>query len=305
MRFGGLRGVDRSPLLKQACVGADQPARDRFGPRSASSRAFTLIELMVVIGVIAVLASMLLPVLHKSKQKGQGTLCLNNLRQLILGWTMYAHEYDDWLAPNSDGERAGKDRDRPSWVAGWLRTDLESGGKYDSTNVALLVGKQYAGTGSIGPYVGEAKIYRCPADKSRVTIEGATYNRVRSMSMNAYMNGNGVWQSPDYVTFQKLSGIQRPSDMWVLLDEREDSINDGYFATDMTRNYAIVDYPASYHNGSCGFSFADAHSEYRRWQEPTTTPILKPGEHLPLGSKYTTWNDRDMAWLTQRTTVHK
>jgi len=274
-----------------------------FGPHF--SRAFTLVELLVVIGVLAILAGLLLPVLGKAKQKGQGTLCLSNLRQLVMAWTMYAHEHDDALPPNSDGERAGKDPDRPAWVAGWLRTDSQPGGKYDSTNVALLVGKQYAGNGSIGPYVGEPKVYRCPADKSMVTIEGGRYERVRSMSMNAYMNGNGAWQSPDYVTFRKLTTIPSPADRWVLLDEREDSINDGYFATDVTRNYAIVDYPASYHNGSCGFSFADAHSEYRRWLEPTTTPLLQPGEHLPLGSKYTSWNDRDMAWLKERTTVHR
>ncbi|MCX6902979.1 MAG: hypothetical protein NTW03_05785 [Verrucomicrobia bacterium] len=113
--------------------------------------------------------------------------------------------------------------------------------------------------------------------------------------------------------FKKLTDVRKQFSLtrgasksnFLSVDEQEDSINDGYFATDMTRNYAIVDYSASYHDGSCGFSFADAHSEYRRWQEPTTTPVFKPGEHLPLGSKYTSWNDRDMAWLTQRTTVHK
>ena len=270
-----------------------------------SARAFTLIELMVVIGIIAILAALLLPALGRAKQKGQGSQCLNNLHQLQLAWQLYADDHEDHLAPNSDGLLAGKDAEHPAWVAGWLRTDHEGGGKYDSTNSDLLVGTNYWRFGSIGGHALERRIYRCPADKSMVTIEGASYPRVRNMSMNAYMNGNGVWQSPAFVTFRRGHDIVRPADTWVFIDEREDSINDGYFATDMTRNFAIVDYPASYHNGSGGLSFADGHAEYRHWLEATTTPVLKPGEHLPMDSKYTSWNDRDMAWLTERTTSRK
>ena len=271
----------------------------------ADHTAFTVIELMVVVAVIGILAALLLPVLGKAKNKAQGTQCLSNLRQLHLAWQLYADDHDGSLAPNSDGERAGKDPDRPSWVAGWLRTDAEPGSKLDSTNLDLLVGSNYVQRGSIGQYVKEPRIYRCPADKSIVTIDGFSSPRVRSMSMNAYVNGNGMWNDPGYVTFHKSLDIGRPSDTWVFIDEREDSINDGYFATDMTKNYAIVDFPASYHNGAGGLSFADGHSEYRRWLEPTTTPVLQPGQHLPLGSKYTSWNDRDMAWLTERTTQKK
>jgi prepilin-type N-terminal cleavage/methylation domain-containing protein/prepilin-type processing-associated H-X9-DG protein len=266
---------------------------------------FTLMELLVVVAVIGILAALLLPVLGKAKHKAQGTQCLSNLRQLHLAWHLYADDHEGSLAPNSDGQRAGKDSDRPAWVAGWVRTDSEDGSKVDSTNVALLVASNYVSLGSIGRYVTEPRIYRCPADKSTVKIDGISRPRVRSMAMNAYMNGNGVWNDPAFVTFRKSTEIPSPSDTWVLIDEREDSINDGYFATDMTKTYAIVDYPASYHNGAGGLSFADGHAEYRRWLEPTTTPVLQPGQHLPMGSKYTSWNDRDMAWLTARTTCRK
>lgn len=314
MSWHGVLGSSRNQAIKE--IDSD-PALDKTWPvkwnhrirqtvlKKRRSGAFTLLEMLVVIVVIGILAALLLPALSKAKQKGQGVECLSNLRQLQLAWTMYAQEHEDALAPNSDGPRAGRELERPAWVAGWLRTDLQNASKYDSTNIDLLVGKEYAQYGSIGSYAQNPKIYRCPGDQSIVTIDEVKYPRVRSMSMNAYLSGKGAWNSPEYVTFHKFAEIPRPSETWVLVDEREDSINDGYFATDPTRSYAIVDYPASYHNGSCGFSFADGHSEYHKWLEPTTTPVLQPGQHLTLGSKYTSWNDRDMAWLIERTTVKK
>jgi prepilin-type N-terminal cleavage/methylation domain-containing protein/prepilin-type processing-associated H-X9-DG protein len=270
-------------------------------------QGFTLIELLVVIAVIAILAGLLFPGLGKANRRAQGASCQNNMKQLHLGWVMYADDNDDRLAPNTGGSDAGMTSENPNWVAGQLRLDDFSGDKSDSINTDLLVGQNLKGFGSIGTYVGNARVYRCPSDKSIVTINGVPKDRVRSVSMNGYIGGHPGENKPFklFREYQRLSEIDNPSMRWVLIDEREDSINDGFFVVDMVARFAIIDYPASYHNGAGALLFADGHAEARKWLEPTTTPVLIPGQTLPLGSKPTSATDRDMTWLLERTTVLK
>src|SRR5437870_4306867 len=72
------------------------------------ARGFTLIELLVVIAVIAILASLLLPVLSRSKAKAQGLFCVHNTRQLTLAWLMYADDHNGRLAYNLGGTTGTK-----------------------------------------------------------------------------------------------------------------------------------------------------------------------------------------------------
>ncbi len=271
--------------------------------------AFTLLELLVVIAIIAILAALLFPTLGRTKQKAQGIICLGHLKQLQVGWILYANDHQDRLARNRGGDTAGKSAERPCWVAGELRLDSQGGDKTDSTNTYMLVGEPYAQFGSIGTYVKNAALYRCPADKSTVTIGQEVLPRVRSISMNGYMGGAPGENRPDkpfreFLNFADLTD-PGPSQAWVFIDEREDSINDGFVVVDAAARYAIIDYPANYHNGAGGLAFADGHAEYHKWLEPTTTPVLQPGQPLEGGSKPTSPDDRDMAWLVPRTTSRR
>lgn len=97
-----------------------------------------------------------------------------------------------------------------------------------------------------------------------------------------------------------------PSKTFVFLDEREDSINDGMFVVDMGGYpdkpvmHRMVDIPASYHGGSGGFSFADGHSETKKWLDSRTFEAFKKGVSTPYDRPSP--KNEDIAWMQERAT---
>jgi prepilin-type N-terminal cleavage/methylation domain-containing protein/prepilin-type processing-associated H-X9-DG protein len=264
-----------------------------FSPRHFRT-GFTLIELLVVIAIIAILAGMLLPALAKSKTKAQGIGCMNNNRQLMLAWRMYTEDFNDSMVSAEDGFP-----NRPNWFTGWM--------DFTSAPVNWNITNDMTKS-PLWPYVAQTKnVFKCPADRAQVKVNGQYLPRVRSISMGQHF-GHGSWlPSPPYRIYDKMGQITDPgpSMVYLCLDEHPDSINDAAFANQMvtaaTLNQAhIIDVPASYHNGACGFSFVDGHAEIHRWLDSRT--VISPKYNGSISLNFPSPNNRDVLWFADHTT---
>lgn len=276
-------------------------------------RAFTLIELLVVISIIAIIASLILPALARAKARAQGSLCLNNTKQLSVAWMVYADDHNGQLAYNL-GQSARSPIAMPS-IAGasmadnWVNNVENWELNPDNTNAAAVVG-----TG-IGPYTSKvAALYKCPSDHvvSDLQRQSGWAGRVRSYSMNAMVGDAGGFSqtgtnlnNPSYVQFFRTTSIPRPSDIFVFLDEHPDSIDDGYFLNRELAQPTWNDLPASYHDGAANFSFADGHAEAHHWHNASTKqPARAYGINPPLPMPVTDGTD-DIFWVLSHMSVER
>lgn len=250
--------------------------------------AFTLVEVLVVIAIMAVLASLLLPALTRSKGKAEGTACSGNLKQLSVAWLLYADDNADALV-NNHGVPETLAR-RQTWannVLDWEASD-------DNTNQVYLTDSK------LGPYANRStRIYKCPSDRA----PAPNGERTRSMSMNAMVGNPGTLANqfnPLYVQFYKRADIVSPSGIFVFLDEQADTLNDGFFVNKLEEgNWGNV--PGSYHDGAVNLSFADGHMEAHRWTVAGTVRLVQRARI----DKFPAIPPTDFDWLKQRTSLKK
>jgi len=242
---------------------------------------FTLIELLVVIAIIAILAAMLLPALSTAKGKGKRVGCVNNLHQVSIASQMYAADNDGKLAENPPEGTPAYEQSN-TWVKGDMKVQAQA------TNFS------YIQQGKFFPYASSLATYRCPADPS--TVNG--FPRVRSYAMNSWMGSRYMEtpaKQPEYRTFVRENEISLagPARLWMIMDEHEVTIDDGFFMVTMDDSRPFVNFPAMRHERGFVVNFADAHVEVMKLRDAATQG--------PLGS-ISAYNT-DWIRLKQMTTV--
>ena len=248
--------------------------------------AFTLIELLVVIAIIAILGAILLPVLQSAEERARVAQCLNNKKQMGMGWVMYSGDNNDWVMPNAD---ESKDTNYNAWVRGQMTWNMGGAHGPDDTNT------EYLQDSLLGAYYASKVVglYKCPDDTLRCDENGAIMDRVRSVSMNGFLEGGihqvdkmnagvpedeswfteqngGGYPSGQFYSFDKLAQIGRhgpgTSDMIVFTDENADTIDDGFFIQYVGNSAGKWEnLPGSYHSRSDALSFADGHADIHKW----------------------------------------
>lgn len=262
------------------------PTRHRFG-----QIAWARLDVLGIITVVSLIAILTIPTMGNVRSINSQVVCQGHLQQLTRAWRMYIADNEGHLP--AAGAYADEDQP-PDWTTGsadaytengeWL--DLPVTGTEDVDPSISIIDHN-----KLWPYVNSVEVFRCPSDPSYGSHpeykDGAVTPRVRSMSMNSWMGGPS-WESSGgpWKVYRAKSDILAPSERFVLLDERADSINDGMFPVEINADQPfrnrIVDYPAHYHNGGANLSFSDGHVAYWKWEDPRTVPDYVPGQELQL-----------------------
>jgi len=294
--FGAISQPRVDTPMKTSHPPVSELARSPSHRDQQGGAGFSQIDLLTVLVVLMLLALLLTPALARTRVADQTLQCRNNFRQLIHGWRMYAEDNSDKLPNCFD------------WVGGWESYGTNNP---DNTNINYLI------NGLLRSYVKNPSTYKCPADESQAVEGGVKMPRVRTLSMSGAfcLSYEGHLEDGDsppnyWRHYLKVADMVLPApvNLWVMICESPDSVNDGAFSVAMSKNNPLADKwqdgPSTLHDGGCGFAFADGHYEIKKWTDPRT---------LALNATYTTSfpfglsqpNNNDIQWVKDRTTARK
>ena len=308
--------------------------------KATRQNGFTLIELCATIAALAILAVVLLPAVASTKTDPRAFQCLNNERQITLGWQMFAADNNGLLPPNDypfttcywTSSPANKNLMK-NWVVGTMEQPVDA---------ILTIGqKELVDPNSLlSPYVTNASVYHCLAD-NYIDPQAHTI-LARSYSMNSAVGtvywsasnsgspgssqtegpigsavgqgwlGGSSWNpnaTGPWLTYGKMSSFTRPgpANTWVLIDENPYSINDGEFAASAVATPGstyLIDFPSGLHGAAGVISFADGHVIVHRWLDARTyTPTPNQPGQGSTSNGYQSPDNQDCFYLAPITSA--
>ena len=252
--------------------------------------AFTLVELLVIIGIIGILTGILLPGLVKAKQKATQAICLSNQKQLALAWEMYANENNGRIVGFSTCPSNGIPGVTPPDPMTW-RTDV----RYviptiSQTTQQAVIQATEAGfrqpmktavqtiNGPLFQYASNPNVIHCPGDSRIMLPAGGGF------AWDSYSGVHGLNGEFNDIILTKSTQVMHPSDrmMWIEeCDGRGDNLGSWDFVPGTpqdnfkTQTPQWIDSPAAYHGVTSTFNFADGHAEAHKWINASTLAFAK------------------------------
>ena len=224
----------------------------------AGRKAFTLVELLVVIAIIALLMAILMPALERAREQGKRTVCLNNLRQLMLAWNLYADDNDGKLVCGYVEEGGDFETATGHWAPGgmhyqecpWVLKDWPRNTLSDAEMI------QAVKDGALFQYTKNVRLYKCP---------NATFGEWRTYGVVDAMNADDI----DGGTMLKhRTEIRQPAYRCVFLDD-SGATPMGAWSIHYKRPAWWDEVPNRHGDGGT-WGFVDGHSEYWKWQDEYT-----------------------------------
>jgi prepilin-type processing-associated H-X9-DG protein len=270
-------------------------------------QGFTRVELLAVVVIVGFLALLILPALAKSNTGSREAVCLNNHRQLVRSCILYSQDFNDRL-PNNYTIPATEAAITSGTFDNWANNVMTwgaSGSQDDVSNTNVT----WVQKGPLSPHLHtNISVFKCPSDiyLSPRQRSSGWRARTRSVSMNGFFGRTDnlpssatgrAWFDPSYRQFLRTSDVPNSAMTWFTIDEHPDSINDGFFIAGVNSNQ-WGDLPTSYHDGACGFSFADGHSETHKWLSATSRYPVR--FVYPKVRVFDTSGRKDFQWYKDR-----
>ena len=272
-----------------------------------SDQGFTRVELTVVIGAVACLGALVLPALAKGNAGSHTAICLNNHRQLARSCLLYSQDVNGRL-PNNYTLPATETAISTGAFDNWIN-NIMTWGASSSLDDVSNTNMNWAQKGPLSPYLdSNISVFKCPSDiyLGAAQRQKRWIARLRSVSMNGFfrltdtnpssLSGRSWAEGGKYRQFLKTTDVPIPAMTWLTIDEHADSVNDGFFIVSATAT-SWGDLPASYHEGACGFSFADGHSEMHKWLSVTSR---YPVKYIFSTRTFDTAGRKDFQWYKDR-----